>query len=367
MGRGRNGYGSYRGRMTLTEFLKWVAIILAVLVVLAGAALYFGQQYIVYTDSGPRLELPFFQRNEPPAPAPEEPVPPPVEPASSSNTPEPEPEPEPLPEPEPTTRSAVTVSVAAAAEGSAGELAAQAGANGVILDMKSDSGQLGFVSRHAMADAAQVNSESVGINRLLELFNQEDLYTVARVSCFKDHALAQDETYAIRTNSGYRWTDPDKLRWSSPTNEQVQDYLVALAVELAELGFDEIWLDNCGYPTQGNLGYIRQGAAYDLEALSAVIDGFYAKVRAALEPYEVKLSIATSPAALTGEDTRSGQTAAILEQYAQGIWMADPGADSDPLALLSQAGITNGSEKLTLLVDTLDPVRNTAQAVWTPS
>ena len=46
--------------------------------------------------------------------------------------------------------------------------------------------------------------------------NSGELYTVARLSCFRDHALAKDETYAIRTNSGYRWTDPEELRWSSP-------------------------------------------------------------------------------------------------------------------------------------------------------
>ena len=74
--------------------------------------------------------------------------------------------------------------------------------------MKTDRGQLGFVSQLAMAASAGVNAGQADINRQLQALNSGELYTVARLSCFRDHALAKDETYAIRTNSGYRWTDP---------------------------------------------------------------------------------------------------------------------------------------------------------------
>lgn len=361
MSRGRFGYGSYRGRKTLNEILKLVAAVLAVLVVLAGAALWLGQKYIVYVDGGYRLDLPFFQREASHEPE-EDDFLIAVEPAGSQSVP---PEQTPEPEPEPPL-AAVEVPLSAVAEGRAAELAAQAGANGVLLDMKTDQGQLGFVSKLAMAESAKANAQIEGIDAQIQALNQGELYTVARISCFKDHALARDESYAIRTNSGYRWTDPEELRWSSPTSGAVQDYLVALMVELAQLGFDEILLDNCGYPTQGNLGYIRRGEAYDLDGLSAVMETFLQKAQAALEPYEVKLSIRTTTSVLDGTDSRSGQTPALLETYAQRIWMEEPAQGQDLTELLTQAGITQAAERLVLLSAELTPGLDTAQAVRTP-
>ncbi len=46
--------------------LKLVVALLVVLLVLAVVALSVGQRYIVYTDEGVRLEIPFFRREVPP-------------------------------------------------------------------------------------------------------------------------------------------------------------------------------------------------------------------------------------------------------------------------------------------------------------
>ena len=60
---GRN-YGGYRGRRTLTEVLKIIAVVLGVAVALVLAGLFLAQDYIVYTDEGPRLELPFLREEK---------------------------------------------------------------------------------------------------------------------------------------------------------------------------------------------------------------------------------------------------------------------------------------------------------------
>ena len=62
MERGR--YNGYRGRLGVREILKIAAVVLAVLGVLTAAVLMYAQRYIVYTDDGIRLELPFFQREQ---------------------------------------------------------------------------------------------------------------------------------------------------------------------------------------------------------------------------------------------------------------------------------------------------------------
>lgn len=64
---GRRGYNGYRGRTAVRDVFRLILVLLIVLLVLAAAGLMIAQRYIVYTDDGVRLELPFFRREEPPA------------------------------------------------------------------------------------------------------------------------------------------------------------------------------------------------------------------------------------------------------------------------------------------------------------
>lgn len=59
-------YNGYRGRSTANEKLRIIAALLAVLVVLALAALLLSQRYIVYSDDGLHLDIPFLQEDPPP-------------------------------------------------------------------------------------------------------------------------------------------------------------------------------------------------------------------------------------------------------------------------------------------------------------
>lgn len=61
---GRRRYNGYHGRTTVQDVLRLIVTLAVVLLILAAAVLMIGQRYIVYTDDGVRLELPFFQREE---------------------------------------------------------------------------------------------------------------------------------------------------------------------------------------------------------------------------------------------------------------------------------------------------------------
>lgn len=61
---GRGQYNGYRGRPGVREILKITAVLLAVLGVLTAAVLLYAQRYIIYTDDGIRLELPFSRGEE---------------------------------------------------------------------------------------------------------------------------------------------------------------------------------------------------------------------------------------------------------------------------------------------------------------
>ena len=65
MGRANRDVGGYRGRRTITDILKFIAVALGVIVVLVLAGGLYLQKYMVYTDEGPKLELPPFPHLSP--------------------------------------------------------------------------------------------------------------------------------------------------------------------------------------------------------------------------------------------------------------------------------------------------------------
>lgn len=319
------GYGSYRGRSPLKRFLKILLIVVVILILLGAAAVIYLQQYLVISHDGVRLELPFFQQTE-------EAEPPPVIPPDEPVVITPEPEPTPTPEPEPAALHPVPLPQEALYDGTAFEQIEAAGGDSALFDMKADSGALGYTTELEPAAAAGLSADNPPLNAAIRALNEtEGLYTVARVSCFKDHNITDYErSFSIFTNSDYRWTDPDGIRWISPTNPDVRDYLTDICVELAELGFDEILLDNAGYPGQGNLHYIKKGSAYDETQFASVIGGFYAQVASVLKDYPVKLSVVTTPEALAGTDTLTGQTPDNLASFFR-LWTRDETGRLSPM------------------------------------
>ena len=356
-------YHSYRGRATVTDWLKRIALVLAVLVVLFLAALFFGQGLISYTPDGIRVHWPFSQQSEPQTPDPGtvtviEGDPADLPDASQGETAPPE-------EPQAEASSILSVPLSALVDGSAAQLAQEAGADGVLVDMKPDSGALGWQSQQALASALQDGVDSGTVNAALTAWNEGDVYTAARLSCFRDEALGSNMDYTLRTSSGYRWRDSGELHWTTPSNEAVRDYLIGLMTELAQMGFDEIVLDHFGYPTQadGSLSNLGQSEDnYPAGALDSVITDFLAQAAQALEPYGTTLSLHASADVLTGADGSAGLTTAALNASADRLWVS--GTRSEILTALEGAGVENAADRLVSLVDRLDPAAADAQAVW---
>ena len=330
----RKRYNGYRGRAGAERWLRVIALVLFLLVLLAVGAVIAGQQYIVYTDRGLRVELPFLQRDKGEEQEDLGEITVLVEPEKS--------EPE-QPDEMPTEQTelplrAVKVDVETLLEGTALEQVKAAGGNALVLDMKDDWGQLGFVSESAAAVQAGANFSAEEINQAIRTLSQEEIVLIARVSCFRDHKLADSLTYAIETNPGRRWQDLSGVRWSNPAKPAVRGYLVGLVRELAELGFDEILLENWGYPTQedGRLEYIKKGEYYSPDQMETVVAGFLGQVQEALEGSDTKLSLYCKDSVIRSLPNRSGQKLEQVSGISGRIWTEKT---EDTVQLLTQAGV----------------------------
>lgn len=323
----RRGYNGYRGRSAAQDVLKVILGLLVAVLVLALVGLMIGQRYIIYTDNGVRLELPFFQREE--APPADTSVPVDIVQLPAVSKPESDAQPE-------YDMRAVRMTLEELQTGGAAAVQAL-NANTVVVDMKGEDGRLAYVSQQPLGQ--NVDAGEVRVTQLLSDLHREGVRVVARVSCFRDHALGGDTRYALLTNSGYVWCyDEAKLNWTNPAYAAVRDYVVGVVGELAKLGFDEVLLDHCGYPTQGNLEWIRTGENYDQSRLSEYIGDVLTRAAQAVEGTETTLSVLTTRSVLDGNDRLSGQTAEKLAQLSGRVWLTEDG-QTDLNQLAEQAGI----------------------------
>lgn len=189
------------------------------------------------------------------------------------------------------------------------------GDDGVILPMKTADGALGYVSALPLAADAGASSGDPDRNEALRALNDTPgLYTVAQVSCLRDSALVREEPgLSLHRVSGSPWLDESRQGWLDPAQPQVQSYLIGLCRELAQLGFDEILLTDCGFPTQGDLDSLRA-----VEEKEETLETFCRQLQGALADTPVTLSVMGQRDSVTA-DPVSGQTTALLATFGR-VW-----------------------------------------------
>lgn len=336
----RDSYDAYHGRNRFATFLKILIVVLILLLAVAVAALFFLEPYIVYSSDGVRLDLPFFQEKEDPDPVTSAPAVVVGTPNAIQTS-----------EPEPDFRG-VMLERTALYDGTAQTQVQQAGATAAIFDMKADDGSLGYISQLELAQETQVSASDPAINAAIQLLTSGDLYTVARVSCFRDNTLPREDSALAIPKSGGSWRDSDGCYWLSPASAEARAYVTGICRELAALGFDEILLDNCGFPVEGKLQYILTGNNYDPDNLTDPMESFFQELDAVLADYpDVKVSVVSSQSVLSGQSDGSGQTVTLLETWADRVLAAQEGEEALPTldrvpvaAILTEPGDPAGTQ-----------------------
>ncbi len=160
--------------------------------------------------------------------------------------------------------------------------------NAVVIDVKGDRGMIPYRTRVPLALEAGAQGPVIirEFDRMLADLKARDVYTIARVVAFKDNALAHFRPeWAVKdTRSGRPWMDNEKLAWVDPFREEVWEYVIAIAREAAEKGFDEIQFDYLRFPTDGKLGAARYARANTKENRLEAISAFLARARRELAP-----------------------------------------------------------------------------------
>lgn len=143
--------------------------------------------------------------------------------------------------------------------------------NAVMIDVKSVFGNYYYHSSLSGAETA-TSADIDAVEALIrELTARSDLTVIARVPAFSEpnYAFAH-QNQALSLYSGALWMDERRCYWLDPSDSAVQGFLASIALELQDLGFDEVLFDDFYFPDSDainwNGGVSRQLAVQDAAA-----------------------------------------------------------------------------------------------------
>lgn len=162
--------------------------------------------------------------------------------------------------------------------------------NALVIDVKGDRGAVTY--KTAVPLASEIGGQKLiivkDIKGLIKSMKERGIYTIARIVVFKDNLLAEARNdLAIRTTEGKLWRDRENLMWVDASKREVWEYNIALAVEAAQNGFDEIQFDYVRFPDRKGLKF---AVANTEENRVNAIAGFLGEAKRRLAPYNVFLA-----------------------------------------------------------------------------
>lgn len=123
----------------------------------------------------------------------------------------------------------------------------------VMLDLKSIYGNFYYntdIPGAPVADAL----DPTQVDKLIRNLANSDYYLIARIPAFRDRAYGLENTgYGLPTSKGYLWSDDQNCYWLDPTSNGTLSYLIAIATELRELGFDEVVFYEFRFPDTSSI------------------------------------------------------------------------------------------------------------------
>jgi len=162
-----------------------------------------------------------------------------------------------------------------------------------VFDIKDSDGSVNIPFDHPLAGRQHVYIRDVP--KLARFLHSQGMHAIARIAIFRDQRLveAHPELAVKSHRTGQAWRENGKLVWTDTSNPKVQEYNIALAKYVADLGVDEIQFDYVRFPAEGD----QKDATFYFQTehptwhRSDVITDFLKHAYAELHPKGVLLSL----------------------------------------------------------------------------
>ncbi len=132
------------------------------------------------------------------------------------------------------------------------------GFNALVIDIKDNHGTVAYDTKVPLAQKIGARVALLKLDELLPHLKKLGFYVIARQVVFYDPKLAKALTPSPLPSEGEGsrgvrglGRGGESLVWVSPADERAQEYNLAIAEEVASLGFDELQLDYIRWPDGG--------------------------------------------------------------------------------------------------------------------
>ncbi len=132
----------------------------------------------------------------------------------------------------------------------------------VQLDIKDESGKVGYSSQVPLAQEIGANADLYDAREALDTLHAEGVHVVGRLVAFRDPVLGRaswesgDHQRLVQDTGGSPWSGYGSYSFTNFADPEVREYNIALAEEAAELGFDDILYDYIRRP-DGDIDAMR--------------------------------------------------------------------------------------------------------------
>jgi len=213
----------------------------------------------------------------------------------------------------------------------------EVGGNAVVFDIKDSDGSVTIPFEHPLLGEHKVYIHDVA--KLVRFLHQQNMHAIARIAIFRDErvVVAHPELAVQSRMNKQAWRENGKLVWTDPSQPKVQDYNIALAKYVAQLGADEIQFDYVRFPAEGDqkdAQFVYQKdqpeptqpeaqAAVSTDSTCAIPVPKHHKKKGATEPTDAPqvqkgpCPVAAKPAAPRGPQRTDVITAFLKKAYAE--------------------------------------------------
>ena len=152
----------------------------------------------------------------------------------------------------------------------------EVGGNAVVFDIKDSDGSVTIPYEHPLL--GQHNVYIHDVPKLVRFLHQQNMHAIARIAIFRDERLVKEHPeLAVQSRRNHTaWRENGKLVWTDPSQPKVQDYNIALAKHVAQLGADEIQFDYVRFPAEGDqkdAQFVYQNGQEQAQAETAIDPG----------------------------------------------------------------------------------------------
>lgn len=136
------------------------------------------------------------------------------------------------------------------------ELANNTEINSYVVDIKDDDGYVGYESQ--VPEVREIGGwmKKYDADKVLKAFHDNNIHVIGRIVCFKDTVLSSEKPeLAIKDKRGGLYktknTDGKTITWLNPYEKGSWSYLIDIAKEAVNKGFDEIQFDYIRFANDG--------------------------------------------------------------------------------------------------------------------